>query len=138
MSKEKDKKKPLREKSSKKMNIVPFKTKSLKEQKIETDKEIWERVDTFSKELVHAFKQKATKEAISKDECFYIFYYRVMQSLMLELSYYSFKFYTNWTKNQLLQHHKNFMNSLDEWTIDQADNEDLFGRKKTNKDKTLH
>ena len=30
------------------------------------------------------------------------------------------------------------MNSLDEWTIDQADNEDLFGRKKTNKDKTLH
>ena len=138
MSKEKDKKKPLREKSSKKMNIVPFKTKSLKEQKIETDKEIWERVDTFSKELVHAFKQKATKEAISKDECFYIFYYRVMQSLMLELSYPSFKFYTNWTKNQLLQHHKNFMNSLDEWTIDQADNEDLFGRKKTNKDKTLH
>ena len=138
MSKEKDKKKPLREKSSKKMNIVPFKTKSLKEQKIETDKEIWERVDTFSKELVHAFKQKATKEAISKDECFYIFYYRVMQSLMLELSYPSFKFYTNWTKNQLLQHHKDFMNSLDEWTIDQADNEDLFGRKKTNKDKTLH
>tara|TARA_B100000579_G_C22769094_1_gene823059 strand:- start:391 stop:807 length:417 start_codon:yes stop_codon:yes gene_type:complete len=138
MSKEKDKKKPLREKSSKKMNIVPFKTKSLKEQKIETDKEIWERVDTFSKELVHAFKQKATKEAISKDECFYIFYYRVMQSLMLEMSYPSFKFYTNWTKNQLLQHHKNFMNSLDEWTIDQTDNEDVFGRKKTNKDKTLH
>ena len=138
MSKEKDTKKPLREKSSKKMNIVPFKTKSLKEQKIETDKEIWERVDTFSKELVHAFKQKATKEAISKDECFYIFYYRVMQSLMLELSYPSFKFYTNWTKNQLLQHHKNFMNSLDEWTTDEVDNEDLFGRKKTNKDKTLH
>ena len=138
MSKEKDKKKPLREKSSKKMNIVPFKTKSLKEQKIETDKEIWERVDTFSKELVHAFKQKATKEAISKDECFYIFYYRVMQTLMLEMSYPAFKFYTNWTKNQLLQHHKNFMNSLDEWTTDQADTEDLFGRKKTNKDKTLH
>ena len=138
MSKEKDKKKPLREKSSKKMNIVPFKTKSLKEQKIETDKEIWERVDTFSKELVHAFKQKATKEAISKDECFYIFYYRVMQTLMLEMSYPAFKFYTNWTKNQLLQHHKNFMNSLDEWTIDQTDNEDVFGRKKTNKDKTLH
>ena len=138
MSKEKDKKKPLREKSSKKMNIVPFKTKSLKEQKIETDKEIWERVDTFSKELVHAFKQKATKEAISKDECFYIFYYRVMQTLMLEMSYPAFKFYTNWTKNQLLQHHKNFMNSLDEWTIDQTDNEDVFGRKKKNKDKTLH
>ncbi len=138
MSKEKDKKKPLRKKSSEKMNIIPFKIKSLKEQKIETEKEIWERVDTFSKELVDAFKQKATKEALSKDECFYIFYFRVMQSLMLELSYPAFKYYTNWTKNQLLQQHKNFMNSLDEWTSDQAENEDLFGRKKTNKDKTLH
>ena len=138
MSKEKDKKKPLRKKSSEKMNIIPFKIKSLKEQKIETEKEIWERVDTFSKELVDAFKQKATKEALGKDECFYIFYFRVMQSLMLEMSYPAFKYYTNWTKNQLLQQHKNFMNSLDEWTSDQAENEDLFGRKKKNKDKTLH
>ena len=138
MSKEKDKKKPLRKKSSEKMNIIPFKIKSLKEQKIETEKEIWERVDTFSKELVDAFKQKATKESLSKDECFYIFYFRVMQSLMLEMSYPAFKYYTNWTKNQLLQQHKNFMNSLDEWTSDQAENEDLFGRKKKNKDKTLH
>ena len=138
MSKEKDKKKPLREKSSKKMNIVPFKIKSLKDQKIETRKEIWERVDTFSKELVDAFKQKATKEALGKDECFYIFYYRVMQSLMLEMSYPKFKYYTTFTKNQLLQHNKDFMNSLDEWTSNQADEEDLFGRKKINKDKTLH
>ena len=103
MSNEKDKKKPLREKNSKNMNIVPFKTKSLNEQEIETDKEIWQRVDTFSKELVAAFKQKATKEALNKDECFCIFYFRVMQSLMLEMSYPAFKFYTNWTKNQLLE-----------------------------------
>ena len=138
MRKEKDKKKPLREKSSKKMNIIPFKTKSLKEQKIETRKEIWERIDAFSNELVDAFKEKATKENLDKNECFYIFYFRVMQSLMLEMSYPAFKYYTNWTKNQLLQQHKDFMNSLEEWTSHQADEEDLFGRKKTNKDKTLH
>tara|TARA_B100001173_G_C15553960_1_gene365018 strand:- start:77 stop:496 length:420 start_codon:yes stop_codon:yes gene_type:complete len=139
MSKKKNIKKPLKEKSLKKTNIVPFKTKSLKEQKIETDKEIWERMDIFSKELVDAFKQKVTKETLSKDECFYIFYFRVMQSLMLEMSYPAFKYYTNWTKNQLLQQHKNFMNSFDEWTNDQqADDEDLFGRKKTNNNKTLH
>tara|TARA_B100001123_G_C14881303_1_gene856118 strand:+ start:325 stop:741 length:417 start_codon:yes stop_codon:yes gene_type:complete len=138
MSNEKDKKRPLKEKNSKKMNIIPFKTKSLKEQKIETDKEIWEKIDAFSKELVDSFKQKATKEALGKDECFYIFYFRVMQSLMLEMSYPAFKYYTNWTKNQLLQQHKDFMYSLDEWTSNPADDEDPFGRKKTNKDKTLH
>ena len=138
MSNEKNKKKPLKEKCPKKMNIIPFKTKSLKVQKVETDKEIWERIDSFSKELVYAFKQKATKEALSKDECFYIFYFRVMQSLMLEMSYPAFKYYTNWTKNQLLQQNKDFMNSLEEWTSDPAAEEDPFGRKKTNKDKTLH
>lgn len=138
MSNEKDKKKPLKGRSSKKTNIIPFKTKSLKEQKIETENEIWERVDAFSKELVKAFKQKATKEALGKDECFYIFYYRVMQSLMLEMSYPKFKYYTTYTKNQLLQNKKDFMNSLDEWNVNQSDEEDLFGRKKKNKGKTLH
>ena len=49
MSNEKDKKKPLKGKSSKKTNIVPFKTKSLKEQKIETRNETWERIDIFAK-----------------------------------------------------------------------------------------
>ena len=95
-------------------------------------------MDAFSKELVKAFKQKATKEALGKDECFYIFYYRVMQSLMLEMSYPKFTYYTTYTKNQLLQNKKDFMNSLDEWNVNQSDEEDLFGRKKKNKGKTLH
>ena len=102
MSNEKDKKKPLKGKSSKKTNIVPFKTKSLKEQKIETRNETWERIDIFAKNLVNAFKQKAAKEALGKDECFYIFYYRVMQSLMLEMSYPKFKYYTTFTKLSLI------------------------------------
>ena len=138
MSNEKDKKKGKRESNPKELNVIPFKTKSLKDQKIETENEIWAKVDSFAKELVSAFKEKATREAISSDYCWYIFYYRVMQSLMLEMSYPAFKYYTNWTKNQLLQQNKDFMNSLDEWTSDPGAEEDLFGRKKTNKDKTLH
>ena len=138
MSNEKDKKRGNRGNNSKELNVIPFKTKSLKDQKIETENEIWAKVDSFSKELVEAFKEKAIREAISSDYCWYIFYYRVMQSLMLEMSYPAFKYYTNWTKNQLLQQNKDFMNSLDEWTSDPGAEEDLFGRKKTNKDKTLH
>ena len=79
MDDKKDKKKGNKGNSKEFLNVVPFKTKSLKEQKIETEKEIWEKVDSFSKELVKAFKEKATKEALSSDECWYIFYYRVMQ-----------------------------------------------------------
>ena len=140
MSNEKDKKKrPLKENNSKKLNVIPFKNKSLKDQKIETENEIWAKVDSFSKELVLAFKEKATREAISSDYSWYIFYYRVMQSMMLEMSYQKFKYYTNWSSRQLLKHHKDFMNSLDEWNSDPDQEEDLFGRrKKTNKDKTLH
>ena len=139
MDDKKDKKKGYKGNSKEFLNVVPFKTKSLKEQKIETEKEIWEKVDSFSKELVKAFKEKATKEALSSDECWYIFNYRVMQMMMFEMSYPSFKYFTNWTSRQLLKHHKDFMNSLDEWTNDPDEEKDLFElRKKANKNKTLH
>ena len=139
MSKEKDKKKGKRGNNSKELNVIPFKIKSLKDQKIETENEIWTKIDSFSKELVEAFKKRAIREAISSDYCWYIFYYRVMQSMMLEMSYPKFKYYTNWSSRQLLKHHKDFMNSLDEWNSDPDQEKDLFGRrKKANKDKTLH
>ena len=139
MSNKNNKKKGFKGKKSKELNVVPFKIKSLKEQKVETETEIWNKVDSFSKELVNAFKEKATREALSSDECWYIFYYRLMQSMMFEMSYPTFKYYTNWTSRQLLKHHKDFMNSLDEWTNDPDEEQDLFGRrKKTDKNKTLH
>ena len=139
MSNKNDKKKGFKEKKLKETNVVPFKIKSLKEQKVKTEIEIWNKVDSFSKELVDAFKEKATREALSSDECWYIFYYRVMQMMMFEMSYPSFLYFTNWTSRQLLKHHKDFMNSLDEWTNDPDEEKDLFGRrKKTNKNKTLH
>ena len=139
MSKDNDKKKGFKGKKLKELNVVPFKIKSLKEQKVETETEVWNKVDSFSKELVNAFKEKATREALSSDECWYIFYYRLMQSMMFEMSYPTFKYYTNWTSRQLLKHHKDFMNSLDEWTNDPDEEQDLFGRrKKTAKNKTLH
>ena len=139
MSKDNDKKNGFKVKKLKKLNVVPFKIKSLKEQKVETETEIWNKVDSFSKELVNAFKEKATREALSSDDCWYIFYYRLMQTMMFEMSYQAFKYYTNWTSRQLLKHHKDFMNSLDEWTNDPDEEQDLFGRrKKTDKYKTLH
>ena len=139
MSNKNNKKKGFKGKKLKELNVVPFKIKSLKEQKVETETEIWNKVDSFSKELVNAFKEKATREALSSDECWYIFYYRLMQSMMFEMSYPTFKYYTNWTSRQLLKHHKDFMISLDEWTNDPDEEQDLFGRrKKTDKNKTLH
>ena len=139
MKNKNDKKKGFKGKKLKELNVVPFKIKSLKEQKVETETEIWNKVDSFSKELVNAFKEKTTREALSSDECWYIFYYRLMQSMMFEMSYPTFKYYTNWTSRQLLKHHKDFMNSLDEWTNDPDEEQDLFGRrKKTDKNKTLH
>ena len=139
MSNKNDKKKGFKKKKLKETNVVPFKIKSLKEQKVETEIEIWNKVDSFSKELVNAFKEKATREALSSDECWYIFYYRLKQSMMFEMSYQAFKYYTNWTSRQLLKHHKDFMNSLDEWNSDPDEEKDLFGRrKKANKDKTIH
>ena len=139
MSKKKDKNNGKKGNDSKELNVVPF-TKSLKDQKIETDQEIWNKMDSFSRELVKAFKDKTHKESIDHDHCWYIFYYRVMQEMMFQMSYPAFQFYKTSVSRQLLKHHKEFMNSFDEWTSNPEDEEDLFGRqsKIIKKDKTLH
>ena len=139
MSKKKDKNNGKKGNNSKELNVVPF-TKSLKDQKIETDQEIWNKMDSFSRELVKAFKDKTHKESIDHDHCWYIFYYRVMQEMMFQMSYPAFKFYKTSVSRQLLKHHKDFMSSFDEWTSNPEDEEDLFGRRSKiiKKDKTLH
>ena len=140
MSNKKDNKKGSKRSNSKEfLNVVPFKTKSLKDQKIETENDIWEKMDNFSRELVKAFKEKTNRESIASEHCWYILYYRVMQACQRQMSYPAFKYYTVYTSRQLLKHHKDLMNSLDEWTSNSKDDDDIFGRSKIiKKDKTLH
>ena len=120
-----------------KSKILEFKTKSLKEQKIETNQDIWNKMDLYAKELVEAFDEKTNRENIDRDHCLYLFHYRLMQKMMIKMSYPAFKYYTRSVSRQLLEHHKEFMNSLDEWTSD--DGQDDFGRRiEANKNKTLN
>ncbi len=120
-----------------KSKILEFKTKSLKEQKIETNQDIWNKMDSYAKELVEAFDEKTNRENIDRDHCLYLFHYRLMQKMMIKMSYPAFKYYTRSVSRQLLEHHKEFMNSLDEWTSD--DGHDDFGRRiEANKNKALN
>ena len=130
-------KKTNKNKNKSKSKILEFKTKSLKEQKIETNQDIWNKMDSYAKELVEAFDEKTNRENIDRDHCLYLFHYRLMQKMMFRMSYPAFKYYTRSVSRQLLEHHKEFMNSLDEWTSD--DGQDDFGRRiEANKNKTLH
>ena len=122
-----------------KSKILEFKTKSLKEQKIETNQDIWNKMDSYAKELVEAFDEKTNRENIDRDHCLYLFHYRLMQKMMIKMSYPAFKYYTRSVSRQLLEHHKEFMNSLDEWTSISDDGQDDFGRRiEANKNKTLN
>ena len=137
MSNKKDKKKGKTRDNSKELNVVPFKTKSLKEQKIETNQDIWNKMDSYAKELVEAFDEKTNRENIDRDHCLYLFHYRLMQKMMYRMSYPAFKYYTRSVSRQLLDQHKEFMNSLDDWTSD--DGQDDFGRRiEADKSKTLN
>ena len=126
-------------KTKNKSKILEFKTKSFKEQKIETNQDIWNKMDSYAKELVEAFDEKTNRENIDRDHCLYLFHYRLMQKMMIKMSYPAFKYYTRSVSRQLLEHHKEFMNSLDEWTSTSDDGQDDFGRRiEANKNKTLN
>ena len=66
-----------------KSKILEFKTKSLREQKIETNQDIWNKMDSYAKELVEAFDEKSNRENIDRDHCLYLFHYRLMQKMMI-------------------------------------------------------
>ena len=120
-----------------KSKILKFKTKSLREQKIETNQDIWNKMDSYAKELVEAFDEKTNRENIDRDHCLYLFHYRLMQKMMIKMSYPAFKYYTRSVSRQLLDQHKEFMVSLDEWSSD--DGKDDFGRRiEADKNKTLN
>ena len=96
-------------------------------------------MDSYAKELVEAFDEKTNRENIDRDHCLYLFHYRLMQKMMIKMSYPAFKYYTRSVSRQLLEHHKEFMNSLDEWTSISDDGQDDFGRRiEANKNKTLN
>ena len=52
-----------------KSKILEFKIKSLREQKIETNQDIWNKMDSYAKELVEAFEEKTNRENIDRDHC---------------------------------------------------------------------
>ena len=94
-------------------------------------------MDSYAKELVEAFDEKTNRENIDRDHCLYLFHYRLIQKMMIKMSYPAFKYYTRSVSRQLLDQHKEFMVSLDEWTSD--DGKDDFGRRiEADKNKTLN
>ena len=137
MSDTKDKK-LKKNKSSLDAKVIPFKTKTLKQLKVETNQDIWNKMDAYALELVAAFSEKTNREGIDRDHCLYIFHYRLMQKMMLKMSYPAFKYYTRSVSKQLLDQHKEYMSSLDEWTSDSDGMDDFGRRKEADKSKTLN
>ena len=117
-------------------NIIPFKTKSLKEQKIITEREEWDRIDDLTKELVNNFSRAATAASIDRDDCWYLFHFRVMQKMVFEMSYLNFRQYTKSVLKQILRNHKELLLTFEEWR--NSEEENLVENKKKNNEKTLH
>lgn len=117
-------------------NIVPFKTKSLKEQKIITEREEWNRIDGLAKELTDNFSRAATAASIDRDICWYIFHFRVMQMMVFEMSYICFRQYTKSVLKQILRNHKKLLLTFKEWR--NSEEENLVENKKKDNEKTLH
>ena len=137
MSDTKDKK-LKKNKSSLDAKVIPFKTKTLKQLKVETNQDIFDKMDAFSKELIQAFRDKTNREGIDRDISLYLFHYRLMQEMMFKMSYPAFKYYTRSVSKQLLDQHKEYMTSLDEWTTDSDGMDDFGRRKEADKSKTLN
>ena len=138
----KDKKKTKRNKNKKieKKNaeIINFINKAKNKNKIQTDQMEIKRLDDLAKELVDSYRKVAQKSFLSMPHCFYLFIFRVLQSMIITTSFPIYRYYLRSATKQIVENHKQWLHEFKEW--DEAPSEaKLIGEKKPdNENDTLH
>ena len=83
-------------KDKKKGKIINFVNRSKQNKKIQTDRDEFERLDALAKELVDVYYKSAKTSFFSIGYCFYLFIFRVLQSMIIQTS---FPLYRYWYRN---------------------------------------
>ena len=132
------KQKNKKKNDKKKAEVINFVKKSVKNNKIQTEKMETKKMDDLAKELVNNYFKASTKSFLDMGYCSYVILYRVLQRMIFELSYPIYRHYLNHTTKQMVNYHKQLLHEYKEW--DEASSErKLIGEKKDdNESDTVH
>ena len=124
--------------TEKKAEVVNFINKSKDNYKIHTEKMEINKMDDLAKELVETYLKASRKSFLDMGYCFYLFLFRLLQTMIFQFSYPLYRHYLKATTKEILNNHKEWLHEFKEW--DEAPKEGkLIGEKKPdNENDTLH
>ena len=138
MTKKKDNGKNKKDKKKKSAEIIDFVNKSKTTNKIQTEQMEAKKMDNLAKELIENYFNASRKSFLDMGYCAYLILFRLLQSMIIHLSYPVYRHYLNHTIKQIVNNHKQWLHEFKEW--DEAPSEGkLIGEKKSDHENdTLH
>ena len=138
MTKKKDNGKNKKDKKKKSAEIIGFVNKSKTTNKIQTEQMEAKKMDNLAKELIENYFNASRKSFLDMGYCAYLILFRLLQSMIIHLSYPVYRHYLNHTIKQIVNNHKQWLHEFKEW--DEAPSEGkLIGEKKSDHENdTLH
>jgi hypothetical protein len=137
-------KKKTKIKTKKKVNkiekakIINFVNRSKKNNKIQTEQMEVRKMDGLAKELVDSYYRASGKSILDIGYCSYLILFRVLQRMILHLSYPVYRHYLTSTSKEILGNHKQWMHEFKEWDDAPAEGKLRGEKKEDHENDTFH
>ena len=104
-----------KDKDKKKGKIINFMNRSKQNKKIQTDRDEFERLDALAKELVDVYYKSAKTSFFSIGYCFYLFIFRVLQSMIAQTSFPLYRYWYRAASKEVLENYDEWMKEYKDW-----------------------
>ena len=98
-----------KDKDKKKGKIINFVNRSKQNKKIQTDRDEFERLDALAKELVDVYYKSAKTSFFSIGYCFYLFIFRVLQSMIAQTSFPLYRYWYRTASKEVLENYLDYV-----------------------------
>ena len=130
------KKKKIKKKDS--AEIIDFVNKSKENNKIQTEQMEMKKMDNLAKDLVDSYFKASRKSFLDMGYCAYLLLFRLLQRMIMHLSYPIYRHYLNSTTKQIVNYHKQWLHEFKEWNEASSERK-LPGEKKDDyENDTIH
>ena len=135
-TKKKKKKKKIKKQES--AEIIDFVNKSKETNKIQTEQMEMKKMDNLAKDLVDSYFKASRKSFLDMGYCAYLLLFRLLQRMIIHLSYPIYRHYLNSTTKQIVNYHKQWLHEFKEWNEASSERK-LPGEKKDDyENDTIH
>ena len=95
-------------------------------------------MDNLAKEIVENYRVASNKSFLNIGYCFYFLLFRVMQMMILQISFPMYRHYHRSVSKQIIRNHKAWLHEFKEWSEAPTEEKLIGEKRKDDENETLH